>query len=122
MCIFVFGLFDKLKNYEFSSFSYFAKKVSGHGMCCVAFSESAWYTENNDTKNAIECRILSLRNTPWTTQSLNLGSDIEAWCTVRPYCQAAESYRVAPQCIELIQIARFYPQMVEFAQMYQNNF
>ena len=49
-------------------------------------------------------------------------SDIEAWCTVRPYCQAAESYRVALQCGELIQIARFYPQMVEFAQMYQNKF
>ena len=37
-------------------------------------------------------------------------------------CQAAESYRVALQCGELIQIARFYPQMVEFAQMYLNKF
>ena len=85
MCIFVIGLFDKLKTYKFSGFSYFAKKVSGHGLCCVPFSESACNTENNDTKYAIEFRILSLRKTPWTTQSLNLASDIEAWCTVRPY-------------------------------------
>ena len=85
MCIFVIGLFDKLKNYKFSGFSYFAKKVSGHGLCCVPFSESACNTENNDTKYAIEFRILSLRKTPWTTQSLNLAPDIEAWCTVRPF-------------------------------------
>ena len=122
MCIFVIGLFDKLKNYKFSGFSYFAKKVSCHGIFCVPFSESACNTENNDTKYAIEFRILSLRKTPWTTQSLNLASDIEAWCTVRPYYQAVESYRVALQCGELIQIARFYPQMVEFAQMYLNKF
>ena len=122
MCIFVIDLFDKLKNYECSGFSYFAKKVSGHGICCVPFSESACNTENNDTKYAIEFRILSLRKTLWTTQSLNLASDVEAWCTVRPYCQAAESYRVALQWGELIQIARFYPQMVEFAQMYLNKF
>ena len=72
VCVFfVIGLFDKLKNYKFSGFSYFAKKVSGHGLCCVPFSESACNTENNDTKYAIEFRILSLRKTPWTTQSLN---------------------------------------------------
>ena len=85
MCIFAFGLFDKLKNEKFSSFSYFAKKVSGHDTCCVPFSESACKTENNDTKYDIEFRILSIRKMPWTTQSLNLASDVEAWCTVRPY-------------------------------------
>ena len=122
MCIFVFGLFDRLQNYKFSSFSYFAKKVSGHGKSCAPFSESACSTENNDSKYAIEVGILSLRKTPWTTQSLNSWSDIEAWCTVRPYCPAAEFYRVALQCGELNQIARIYPEMVEFAQMYQNKF
>ena len=40
----------------------------------------------------------------------------------RPYRQAAESYRVALQPNELIQIARFHAQMVEFAQMYLNKF
>ena len=64
MCIFAIDLFDKLKNYKFSGFSYFAKKVSGHGICCVPFSESTCNTENNDTKYAIEFRILSLRKTP----------------------------------------------------------
>ena len=59
---------------------------------------------------------------PWTTQSLNLASDVEAWCTLRSYCQAAESYRVALQPGELIQIARFYPQMVEFAKMHVDRF
>ena len=44
---------------------------------------------------------------PWTTQSLNLTSDVEAWYTVRPYCEATESYHVALQPGELIQIARF---------------
>ena len=84
MCIFAFGLFDKLKNKIFSSFSYFAKKVSGHDICCVPFSESACKTENIDTKYDIEFRILSIRQMHWTTQSLNLASDVEAWCTVRP--------------------------------------
>ena len=86
MCIFAFGLFDKLKNKFFSSFSYFAKKVSGHDICCVPFSESACKTENNDTKYDIEFRISSIRKMPWTTQSLNLASDVEVWCAVRP-CQ-----------------------------------
>ena len=122
MCIFVFGLFDRLKNYTFSSFSYFAKKVIGHGICRVPFSESACNTENNNTKYAIEFRILNLGKTPWTTQSLNFASDIEAWFTSRPYCQAAESYRGVLQCDELIQIITFYPQMVEFAQIYLNKF
>ena len=99
MCIFVIGLFDKLKNYKFSGFSYFAKKVSGHGLCCVPFSESACNTENNDTKYAIEFRILSLRKTPWTTQSLNLASDIEAWCTVRPDDKLHSHYKVLPQMV-----------------------
>ena len=84
MCIFAIGLFDKLKKYKFSSFSYFAKKVSGHDICCVPFSESACKTEHNDTKYDIEFRILSIRKMPWTTQSLNLAPDVEAWCTVRP--------------------------------------
>ena len=122
MCIFAFGLFDKLKNKFFSSFSYFSKKVSGHDICCVPFSESACKTENNDTKYDIEFRISSIRKMPWTTQSLNLASDVEVWCAVRPYCQAAESYRVALQPGELIQIARFYPQMVEFATMHVDRF
>ena len=122
MCIFVIGLFDKLKTYKFSVFSYFAKKVSGHGLCCVPFSESACNTENNDTKYAIEFRILSLRKTPWTTQSLNLASDIEAWCTVRPYSQAAVPYHVTLQPGELIQFARFCPKMVECVPVYQNDF
>ena len=38
------------------------------------------------------------------------------------YCQAAESYRVALQPGELIQIARFYLQMVEFAKMHVDRF
>ena len=122
MCIFVIGLFDKLKNYKFSGFSYFVKNVSGHGLCCVPFSESACNTENNDTKYAIEFRILSLRKTPWTTQSLNLASDIEAWCTVRPYSQAVVPYHVTLQPGELIQFARFWPKMVECVEVYQNNF
>ena len=40
----------------------------------------------------------------------------------RPYRQAAESYRVALQPDELIQIASFHAQMVEFAQLYWNKF
>ena len=40
----------------------------------------------------------------------------------RPSRQAAESYRVDLQPNELIQIARFHAQMVEFAQMYLNQF
>ena len=59
---------------------------------------------------------------PWTTQSLNLAPGVEAWCTVRPYCQAAESYRVALQPVELIQIASFFPQMAEFAKMHVDRF
>ena len=59
---------------------------------------------------------------PWTTQSINLASDVEAWCIVRSYCQAAEPHRVALQPGELIQIARFYPQMVEFAKMHVDRF
>ena len=63
--------------------------------------------EKNDTKYDLEFRILRIRKMPWTTQSLNLTSDVEAWYTVRPYCEATESYRVALQPSELIQIARF---------------
>ena len=58
-----FGLFDKLKIYKFSSFSYFAKKVSGHDIYCVPFLESACDTENNDTKYDIEFRIPSTGRT-----------------------------------------------------------
>ena len=41
---------------------------------------------------------------------------------MRPYCQAAESYRVALQPGELIQMSWFYPQMVECAKMHVDRF
>ena len=43
-----------------------------------------------------------------------------AICPVRPLSQAATFYRGALQPGKLIQIARFYPQIVEFAQLYLN--
>ena len=63
VCIFAFGLSDKLKNNKFSSFSYFAKKVSDQDIFCVPFSESTCNTENNDTKYDDKFRILSIRKT-----------------------------------------------------------
>ena len=123
VCIFSqFASLTMEKNNHFISFSNFAKKVSGHDIVCVPFLESACNTEKNDTKYNIEFRILNTIRTPRTMQSLNLASDTQAWCTVRPYSQAAAFYRVDLHPRELIQTARFYHQVVKFDQMCQNKF
>ena len=88
MCIFVIDLFDKLKNYRFSGFSYFAKKVSGHGVCCVPFSESACNTENNDSTP--EGRAVSV------TRELDLSLLCRIWLFGRHLVSLAEIAEVWP--------------------------
>ena len=95
------------------------KNLNGHDIVCVPFLESASNTEKNDTKHDTEFRILATSGKGWTMQSLNFASDIEVWCTVRPYSQTAESCRVALQRDWLVQITNFCSQMVEFAQIHQ---